>query len=357
MRRTIEWGAHSFSALLGLALALAVLPGAGRADPGEEPDLQVEIVGLKPGSQREVVVRVTNVSEWWSDATQLTVETTSPAAGQKRTLAVPELNTIAEAPLPNQAELTYTLASDCDGHVVKATLSAGANYLGEKEIYLDDNVAQREVCPKRGGALPGPASGDVPQGPGLTGGVSQGPALVANGPRLDPSAPRGSSPIQPRAPTPRPAAPPGSPKTDLVMEAITGTRELFLVSYPLPYDVRFHNDGSDVVGGLVVDIKTSGVATIPSNQPAGVGQMWAAAGFTCSFPTGGATTTAVRCTGGSLKSGEAAAPRVFVQFLGDGVGSIEATIWGYQSSQGTGLETINPENDSQSLAVQVLRVP
>ena len=46
---------------------LTALAGASRADPGEEPNLQVEIVGLKAGSKRDVVVRVTNTSDWWSD--------------------------------------------------------------------------------------------------------------------------------------------------------------------------------------------------------------------------------------------------------------------------------------------------
>jgi len=357
MRRATQRGTRTFAALLALSILLAALPGPSLADPGEEPDLQVEVVGLSPGSRREVVVRVTNVSDWWSDATQLTVETISPTPGQRRTVAVPDLNTMAEAPLPHQFELAYTLAADCDGHVVKATLAAGTNYMGDTETYLDDNVAEQEVCPKRVGAASASSSGDEPGAQGVAGGGPSAQNVVAGGPRLDPAAPRGPSPIQPMAPTPTVAPPPGSTKTDLALEAITGQRELYYVTYALPYDVKFRNDGSDVAGGLVVDIRTSGVATIPANQPAGVGQAWAAAGFSCSFAIGDATKTSVRCTGGSLRSGEAAAPRVFVQFLGPGDGLIEAHVWGFQSSQGKGLEDVNSENNTQSLNVQVLRVP
>lgn len=367
MGQTTQRGTRTFSALLALSIALTALPGAGRADPGEEPDLQVEIVGLKPGSQREVVVRVTNVGDWWSAATELTVETISPAGGQKRTIAVPDLNTVAEAPLPNQFELTYTLASDCDGHVVKAALSAGSNYMGDKETYLDDNVTQQEVCPKRSSAASALSSGgvppaqgvvgDAPQPQGVVGDAPRGPGLVAGGPRLDPAAPRGPSPIQPMAPTPTLAPPPGSPKTDLAIEAISGPREMYLVSYPIPYDFRLRNDGTDVSGGLVVDIRTSGVATIASVQPAGVEPMWAASGFTCSVAPGDARKRVMRCAGGSLRSGEAVAPRVFVLFTGDGVGIIEAHFSGYQTSPGKGLEDVNPDNNSASLSVQVLRVP
>jgi hypothetical protein len=134
--------------LLALLVALAVLPPVSQADEDEQPDLQIEVVGLNPGSQRDVLVRVTNVSAWWSDRTVVTVETIAPTPGQVATVDVPDLNTMDEAPLPHVFEFTYTLADDCNRHVVKASVSAGTNYEGVYESKLDNNVAQREVCPK-----------------------------------------------------------------------------------------------------------------------------------------------------------------------------------------------------------------
>jgi hypothetical protein len=134
------------------ALALMLLAGGQVHGPAlaqdERPDLQIEVVGLKPGSQREVLVRVTNISTWWSQPAVATVEMVAPAAGNKVTTDVPDLNTKAEAPLPHQFEFTYALAADCKpGFKVKASLSAGANYEGVKETALGNNVHEREVCP------------------------------------------------------------------------------------------------------------------------------------------------------------------------------------------------------------------
>jgi hypothetical protein len=131
--------------LLALFVASAALPPVSRADD-EQPDLQIEVVGLKAGSKRDVVVRVTNISIWWSDRTVARVEVVAPNPGQVRSFDVPDMNTKDEAPLPHVFEFTYTLAEDCNGHVVKATLSAGSNYEGVKETKLDNNVAQRAVC-------------------------------------------------------------------------------------------------------------------------------------------------------------------------------------------------------------------
>jgi len=120
--------------LLALLVAATVLPPPSRADEDERPDLQIEVVGLQPGSRRDVLVRVTNISEWWSDRTVATVTTTSPARAQEPPpYQIMDLNTREEAPLPHVFEFTYTLTEDCNGHVVKASLSAGANYEGVKE--------------------------------------------------------------------------------------------------------------------------------------------------------------------------------------------------------------------------------
>lgn len=126
----------TLSALLALLVVLALLPSASHAGTDELPDLQIQVVGLKSGSQRDVLVRVTNVSAWWSDKTVATVQTVSSNAGNQQTFNVPDLNTAAEAPLPSSYDFTYALAADCNGDVVKASLSAGANYEGVQETNL-----------------------------------------------------------------------------------------------------------------------------------------------------------------------------------------------------------------------------
>jgi hypothetical protein len=139
--------------------------GASAARTGEEPDLAIEVVGLKEGSKRDVVIRVTNVSDWWSDTTKATVELAEATNGSRpRTYDIPDLNTAAEAPLPHVYEFVYTLPGDCYMAVVKASLTAGTNYAGVKEINLDNNVAQAELCPAGGGTnvLAGPQTGPSP---------------------------------------------------------------------------------------------------------------------------------------------------------------------------------------------------
>ena len=132
--------------LLLLLVPVATPAPVGYADEDERPDLQIEVVGLQSGSQRDVVVRVTNISAWWSDRTTATVETLAPTAGGAQTFDIPDLNTADEAPLPDTYEFTYTLAHDCNGDVVKASLSSGTNYEGVEEANLDNNQAQLQVC-------------------------------------------------------------------------------------------------------------------------------------------------------------------------------------------------------------------
>jgi hypothetical protein len=143
------------------ALALVLLTIGPASAPAfaqnERPDLAIEVLGLKAGSQREVRLRVTNVGEWWADETTAVVETVAPAAGNKVTVKIPDLDPKQQPPLPTpyQFEFSYTLPADCAGHVVKADLAAAATWNKNKETNLANNVAQRELCPK-------PSSGPPP---------------------------------------------------------------------------------------------------------------------------------------------------------------------------------------------------
>ena len=221
----------------------------GRADPGEEPNLRVEIVGPKPDSKRDVVIRVFNVGEQWSDVTKLTVETVSPTAGQRRTFDVGDINTVAEAPLPNSFDFSYTLAADGNNQVVKASLSAGKNYMGEQEINLDDNVVQGAAC--------------------VT------PVQAIQGPRLDPDAPTKPSPILNSRPAPAPEKP-------ITLEWSSFIEETFFVTYGLPYEIRLRNNDQKREH-LDIDFWVKGDATVPHprDQPSGSFQAWTDAGFTC----------------------------------------------------------------------------
>jgi hypothetical protein len=316
---------------LALVIMMTVLVGSGRADPGEEPDLHVEIVGLKPGSKREVVVRVTNGSDWWSEATRLTVETVAPTPGQKRTLDVPDLNPANDPSSPNQADLVYTLAADCDGQVVKASLSAGKNYMGEKEINLDDNVVQGNACSTRGEAAP-TTSGQTVRGQTVTG----GPATQST-PWGDNEEPWGDNEAPPMA--------------DLPVEFTSGTQETLLVTYPLPYDFRVRNDGADISRSLLIVVEGDGmVSKIAMNQPSGIVQLWKDAGFECQWPTPGSASENVWCSSGSLRSGASLNLRVFVQFLKAGKGTVIVTVR-------SALHEATPDNDLATRAVQILRVP
>ncbi len=178
-------GMRAFGAVLALAVSLLALsPGVGRADPGEEPDLKIEVVGLKDGSKRDVLVRVTNVSDWWADETEATIQAVGPGAGNVVKKKVHDLNTKDEAPLPDHLDLTYTLAADCKpGVTVRAALSTAVNYDGDKEKNLLNNIHEREVCPSAGSPAAKPGTGTEPA-------AKPGPATKPGGetPRIDFSA-------------------------------------------------------------------------------------------------------------------------------------------------------------------------
>lgn len=155
---------------LGAALVVLAILSAGYA-PGpalaadELPDLKVEFVGVPIGSnQRDVQVKVTNVSAWWADETSLRIETVSPAPANPVVIDVENLD-------PGQSvTFTYTLAAACNGHVVRAEISAAKNYAGVPESNLANNVVQGQACAAPGAPKPEPKPGGLfdprlPSGP------------------------------------------------------------------------------------------------------------------------------------------------------------------------------------------------
>lgn len=142
-----------------VVVALASLSAAGYAPrpvvaADELPDLRVELAGLPlTGAQRELQIKITNISTWWSDEARLRVTANPPTAGSELDQTVENLD-------PGQSvTVRYTLASACAGSEVKvrAEVSAGKNYAGVPESgpLLANNVAEGVVCPGAGAPLPG----------------------------------------------------------------------------------------------------------------------------------------------------------------------------------------------------------
>jgi hypothetical protein len=140
---------------------------------------------------------------------------------------------------------------------------------------------------------------------------------------------------------------PADAPSDVALENIRGKEELSWVTVAgqsPAYLVAFRNAGGNETAGIVVDISTSGVATL--GDQAGVQAGWAAAGFSCvTRPPAGGETAALSCTGGRLKPGEQTNPAVIVRFTGPGLGTIHASI--------SGGADANPGNNGTALNVRV----
>jgi hypothetical protein len=138
---------------------------------------------------------------------------------------------------------------------------------------------------------------------------------------------------------------------DLVLEEIRGReeREWSQVRGQAPaYLIALRNEGADADGTIVVDIQTSGVATI-GEQPAVVRQGWESADFTCGpTPVSGGANAGLRCTGGSLKAGQRTNPGVAVQFTRAGYGYIHVSV----SLQGGQTDT-DPDNNDITLPIRI----
>jgi hypothetical protein len=147
------------------ALSAPALPA--RAQSLDRTDLKIEIVGFPHSSKpRELHLRVSNVSKWWSADTRATVATVPSAPGDPLTLRIPDLDPKQQPQglTPNSFEFTYTLATDCNGQMVRASVSPGVDWKGDPETNVDNNVVQAQVCPMQVSATPtaqsSPALGD-----------------------------------------------------------------------------------------------------------------------------------------------------------------------------------------------------
>ena len=131
--------------MCALVVAMSTASAVHAAD--ERPDLKLEIFSLP--SPRQVQVRVTNISVWWATGSQLNVETVSPVAGNLKRLDIGNLD-------PGESfNLTYTLAAECNGDVVKASVTPAKNYAGVAETELNNNQLQSQACPAQEPDKPG----------------------------------------------------------------------------------------------------------------------------------------------------------------------------------------------------------
>jgi hypothetical protein len=112
--------------------------------------------------------------------------------------------------------------------------------------------------------------------------------------------------------------------SDVAAENIRGNVEPQASQSPA-YLVAIRNAGASDATDVVVDVSTSGMATL--GDQTGVLGGWSSNGFNCvpGGPSGGET-AALHCTGGKLKAGEATSPAVIVKFTGPGAGTIHASI-------------------------------
>src|SRR6266508_4132170 len=94
------------AAVVALASLSAAYASRSVLAEDELPDLKVELGGLPlAGAQRELQVKVTNVSTWWADETRLRVTASPPTAG-------PTLDQTVENLDPGQSvTVRYTLAA------------------------------------------------------------------------------------------------------------------------------------------------------------------------------------------------------------------------------------------------------
>lgn len=119
-------------ALLALAVIVTGLPSTSRAD--DEPDLKIEVVGMAPGSDRLVLLKITNVGDARSSDAEATVQTLSPGPSNREEISIGRLD------MGSSRQVSYTLDGPCDGHVVRATLNV------KKDDEKDNKTAEKQVC-------------------------------------------------------------------------------------------------------------------------------------------------------------------------------------------------------------------
>jgi hypothetical protein len=137
-------------------------------------------------------------------------------------------------------------------------------------------------------------------------------------------------------------ADPADPASDVALQNIRGNASPQAAQSPA-YLIVVDNPGGADAKGVVVDVSTSGVATL--GDQAAVAAGWTANGFNCApGAASGGQTSALRCTGGNVKKGGSVNPAVIVRFTGPGLGAIHAQV--------SGAGDTTPGNNGTALNLQ-----
>ncbi|RDH77274.1 hypothetical protein DVS77_17855 [Mycolicibacterium moriokaense] len=134
-------------------------------------------------------------------------------------------------------------------------------------------------------------------------------------------------------------------QADLALQNIRGKQDP-LAPQTYAYLILVDNNSANEAKDVTVDLATSGVATFGDQGLVAAG--WSANGFNCApRPPVGGESSAISCTGGTVKAKDHIDPAVMVTFNSAGIGTIHAQVSG-------GGDT-TPGNNGTALTLQPIQ--
>jgi len=134
-------------------------------------------------------------------------------------------------------------------------------------------------------------------------------------------------------------------QADVALQNIRGKQDP-LAPETYAYLILVDNNSANAATDVTVDLSTSGVATFGDQSLVAAG--WPASGFSCApRPPAGGESSAIRCTGGTVKAKDHIDPAVMVTFNSAGFGTIHAQVSG-------GGDT-TPGNNGTALTLQAIQ--
>jgi hypothetical protein len=135
-------------------------------------------------------------------------------------------------------------------------------------------------------------------------------------------------------------------QADVALQNIRGKQDP-LAPQTYAYLILVDNNSANEAKDVTVDLSTSGVATFAADQSL-VAAGWPANGFNCAPrpPTGGES-SAIKCTGGTVKAKDHIDPAVMVTFNSAGFGTIHAQV--------SGGGDATPGNNGTALTLQPIQ--
>jgi hypothetical protein len=155
----------SLNRAIVLVIAVAIwIPGPAPVRADEETDLKIELTGKPSGNnKRQVTFTVTNISTMWAKPTTAHIETVSPGSAN----ATNPDPVVGELDPGQSRTVSYTLAGDCNGHVVKAVVKPAGNWDDKLEVQTANNTFQGSACEATGGGPGGAPGGFDPASVGV----------------------------------------------------------------------------------------------------------------------------------------------------------------------------------------------